>query len=171
MGSGRHSYPNDEDESIGELEKNVVNRNQNKNEQYTVFTMINTNARSLCPKINSLIDSIDELDASMAIITETWLADGAGLDEDLQDLFLGAGISAICKNRPPDARGLAYGGVGLFFKEDAVHFKRIDYDNPENFEVLAAVGTLRGHCRKMVVIACYVPVSYTHLTLPTTPYV
>ena len=72
--------------------------------------MINTNARSLCPKINSLLDTMEELEASVAVVTETWLADGVTLEEDKQDLLLGAGISMLCKNRPCDNRGQAYGG-------------------------------------------------------------
>ena len=39
------------------------------------FTFLNTNACSLIPKINSLIDCFDELDVSVAAITETWLND------------------------------------------------------------------------------------------------
>ena len=86
--------------------------------QYINLTFVNTNARSLCPKINSLIDNIEELDASFAVVTETWLADGRTLEEDKQDLLLGAGLSLICKNRWPNHRGVAYGGVGLLSKED-----------------------------------------------------
>ena len=53
---------------------------------------MNTNARSLCPKIHSLIDCFEDLQLTFATITETWLCDGEGLDEeDLSDLALGAG--------------------------------------------------------------------------------
>ena len=58
-------------------------------------------------------DTIDELDTSLAIVTETWLADGLTLEEDKQGLLLGAGLSMICKNHAPDVRGLAYGGVAI----------------------------------------------------------
>ena len=33
-------------------------------------TVINTNARSLCPKINSLIDCFTDLNATIGVITE-----------------------------------------------------------------------------------------------------
>ena len=63
------------------------------------LTVINTNARSLCPKMSSLIDCFSDLTASLGVVTETWLTDGEGLDEDVEDLALGAGIRMICKNR------------------------------------------------------------------------
>ena len=73
------------------LDQNISIKKKDNN--CTVFTIINTNARSICPKINSLLDTIEELDAAVAVVTETWLADGATLEEDRQDLLLGAGIS------------------------------------------------------------------------------
>ena len=114
----------------------------------------------MCPKINSLIDNIEELDAAFAVVTETWLADGKTLEEDKQDLLLGAGLSLLCKNRKPDHRGVAYGGVGLFFKEDLCNFTQLNLDNPGNFEVLPTVGTISGLTRKVAVLACYIPPTY-----------
>ena len=89
----------DDDESVAPVTE------ENKHDG-TLINIINTNARSLCPKIDSLIDCFEELDVTLGVVTETWLADGDSLDRDIQDLAKGAG-----------------------------------------------------------------PVSYTHLTLPTTPYV
>ena len=40
-----------------------------------MFTIINCNARSLCPKIGFLIDCMEETDASVGVVTETWLDD------------------------------------------------------------------------------------------------
>ena len=51
-----------------------------------IIKMLNTNARSLSPKINSLIDSFTNLELDIAVVTESWLADGEGLDGDLVDL-------------------------------------------------------------------------------------
>ena len=39
------------------------------------FNIINTNARSLTPKINSFVEYLKELETSLAFITETWLSD------------------------------------------------------------------------------------------------
>ena len=45
-------------------------------ENVTHFSMVNTNARSLCPKIRSLLDCFSELNTDLAILTETWLTSG-----------------------------------------------------------------------------------------------
>ena len=79
------------------------------------FNLINTNARSLCPKVNSLLDCFDEMGVSLAVITETWLADGQGLDEDVDDLLEGAGLGMLYRNRPPGRRGTSHGGVAVLY--------------------------------------------------------
>lgn len=130
-------------------------KEKRKEGQYADFTFLNTNARSLCPKINSLIDTIEEMDASMAVVMETWLADGLTLEEDKQDLLLGAGLSMLCRNRQRDTRGQSYGGVTILYKDAEYKFKEVSFNNPEGFEVLAAIGNLQGHTRRIAVLACY----------------
>ena len=125
------------------------------------LTFINTNARSLCPKIDSLIDCFEELGVDVAVVTETWLKDGPALEQDLQDLELGAGIKALTLNRPPNpVTGLAHGGVAVLFKKRIGNFKVFDFPNPDAYEVLPVVGTITGTSRKMVVIATYIPPNY-----------
>ena len=62
------------------------------------LTVINTNARSLCPKISSLIDCYNDMNASVGVITETWLTDGESLEEEVEDLTLGTGLRMLYKN-------------------------------------------------------------------------
>ena len=62
------------------------------------LTVINTNARSLCPKNNSLTDCIEELKADIAIVTETWLTNGEGLEEDTEDLIHCADLGMLYNN-------------------------------------------------------------------------
>ena len=45
------------------------------------INIINTNARSLLPKLNSLVDLIQENDTKIAFVTETWMQDGQVLDK------------------------------------------------------------------------------------------
>ena len=87
------------------LEENNLRENK--------FVILNTNARSITPKINSFIDTFRELEASIAIITETWLADGPSLADDIQDLVLGTGIDLISRNRPPAVNGGRHRLFGL----------------------------------------------------------
>ena len=76
-----------------------------------------TNARSLCPKINSLVDCFGDMDLAVGVVTETWFSDGVELQEDIEHLSLGTGLRMLCKNRPKNDRGFSHGGVGLLFKE------------------------------------------------------
>ena len=122
-----------------------------------VFTIINTNARSLCPKINSLVDCFEEVGAQLGIVTETWLSDGAGLEDDVRDFVLGTGLGMLYRNRPNNTRGYSHGGVALVFKSSACNFEELSIDNPDDHEVLVGLGTLPGHSRKMVALACYIP--------------
>ena len=127
---------------------------------YTPINIINTNARSLCPKIDSLIDCFEELDVTLGIVTETWLASGESLDKDIQELTNGAGLSMICHNRETNARGIAHGGVAVLASTSACSLKRLELPNPGNFEVLVTLSTLPGYSRKLVTVACYLPPNY-----------
>ena len=53
------------------------------------------------------------MNASVSVITETWLSDGDTLDRDIRDLANGAGMGMICLNRPAGSRGIAHGGVAI----------------------------------------------------------
>ena len=126
------------------------------------LTLINTNARSLAPKIDSLIDCFDEMSVDIAVVTETWFREGQELRQDLEDLELGAAISTIVRCREPNpTTGVAHGGVAILYKKRIGTFKEIKIDNPERYEVLPAVGTIKGTSRKMIVLAAYLPPNYT----------
>ena len=47
------------------------------------------------------------------------------------------------------------GGVAIIFKANAMSMSRVQHPNPGDFEVVAGVGTLPGHSRRLVVVACY----------------
>ena len=127
----------------------------------TRLVVTNTNARSLCPKINSFLDCVEEMDANISIVTETWLTDGQSLDDDLLDLEHGAGVKFIVKNRRPGSRGLSHGGVAIAFRKGTVELKELQIDNPDEFEVLVAQGSMPGHSRKVLVLAAYIPPNYS----------
>ena len=83
-------------DGVGEDEDFMYNDDEANNNLSTTaedFIVINTNARSLCPKINSLVDCFEEVGASLGIITETWLSDGQGLDDDVENFVLGTSRS------------------------------------------------------------------------------
>ena len=126
------------------------------------MNIINTNARSLSPKIDSFIECYEELNVDIAVITETWLKDGPHLDQDLLDLERGAGIGSLTLNRDPNpSTRVAHGGVAIFFQSSVFSFKTFRFDNPHKFEILPAVLSIKGSARKLVVVAAYVPPNYT----------
>ena len=82
--------------------------------KYTEIRMLLTNARSLSPKIYSLLSAFEVLGLHFSIITESWLADGTNLEEDLRELEYGTDLCVVYKNRPlrPNSRRRTAGGGG-----------------------------------------------------------
>ena len=111
--------------------------------------------------MSSLIDCFTDLNASVGIITETWLSDGDTLHEDIDNLVLGTGLQMLCLNRDPNVRGFSHGGLAIIFKEAAVALKPFKLHNPDKLEVMMATGTIRGSPRKIAIVGCYVPPNYT----------
>ena len=58
-----------------------------------------------------------ETGAKIAIITESWLRDGKDLEDDVQDLALGAGLQLESLNRRPAENGVCYGGVAVVWNK------------------------------------------------------
>ena len=101
------------------------------------------------------------MNADVAIVTETWLKEGPSLEQFKSDLELGANLCTLTLCREPNAvTGVAHGGVAIVNRKGFGKFKMIDFPNPNNYEVLPAVGTIVGSSRKMVVIAAYIPPNY-----------
>ena len=69
---------------------------QNRRPKTRQFNFLLTNARSLAPKIESLLDYFEELDLSMAIVAESWLKPGEDLEK--VDLQFGESISVLHKS-------------------------------------------------------------------------
>ena len=63
-------------------------------EENKVFklTILNTNIRPICPKINSVVEAFEELEAGFGVFTETWLSDGSDLEKKLDDLREGSAL-------------------------------------------------------------------------------
>ena len=157
-----NSDSNSEDGNISDNETVDFNtRIDGENKLVKTFTLLNTNARSLCPKMTSLIENMEETESVLAIVTETWLKDGDGLQDDLDDLREGAGLEMLCRNRPVGERGVAHGGVAIVYNRDAVTMREVKIDSSDGFEILVGLGNIKGLSRKLLVIACYMPPNYT----------
>ena len=139
----------------------MVENSNNDKDKIKRFTFLNTNARSLCPKLESLLIAVEETSAALAIVTETWMRDGEDLEDVRVDLSEGHGLDMICRNRPVGDNRLAHGGVAVLYKKNLLNLKQIDVGNTEGFEIVGALGNIRGILRKLLVLGCYVPPNYT----------
>ena len=122
--------------------------------------MINTNARSIKPKMNCFVDNFKELDLTFAIVTETWLKDGNELDQQVESFLFGKGLALFTKNRPPGPAGFSHGGIAIVTRDSTTKFKPYNFPNPEEYEVMAITGRIFKLSRPMFIIACYVPPNY-----------
>ena len=125
------------------------------------MNLINTNARSLRPKLPSFIVCFTNLALCLAIVTETWFAAGTRLELETENLLLGQGLSMKCLNRPPTSAGLSHGGVAIVYKDSWAKEKNYKFDNPDLFEVLPLRLDFADLDRPMFVIAAYIPPGYT----------
>ena len=107
------------------------------------------------------VPKLKELDATFGVLTETWLSDGHELESNVDDLSSGAGLGLLALNRPRNDMGFSHGGVALIFCKTQCSAKRIVLPNPENFEVLAVMINFTGQSKKVAVLACYLPPTYT----------
>ena len=118
--------------------------------------MLATNARSVAPKIECLVDYLQEMDCAVSLISETWLKDGPELERDVLDLEDGTGYSMIYKNRLPNHRGYSTGGVAIIYRKSKINLKK--YKLPgNNFEVVCGIGSPTFHTQKMIVLSVYIP--------------
>ena len=122
--------------------------------------IINTNARSLRPKIASFIECFLSLALTFAIVTETWFAHGTALELESERLLLGHGLGLLCLNRPP-VNGLSHGGVAIIYRASTTKLQVYKFQNPDNFEVLTCMAKVTGIERKFFLTAAYIPPGYS----------
>ena len=127
-----------------------------QNARSSSFRFIVSNARSLAPKISSLIDNFNELDLNLAIITESWLRPGTGLAQDSTDLEHGEGLKIIHKSRPSKRGRTAGGGVAIIYNKDRIRLSERKI-KAGRAEIVCASGKLPKAARTVVVFAVYIP--------------
>ena len=72
------------------------------------FTIVLLNARSVIPKLNSLITTMDEMEADVTCVTETWMGDED--DGEINDVQGRTDYSFITRKRGKHKKG---GGVAI----------------------------------------------------------
>lgn len=81
------------------------------------FNFLTINARSIKPKITSLVDYFHELNICACTVSETWLKDGVDLEKFKIDLEGKHRLKILLRNRPETASGrrMVGGGVSVIF--------------------------------------------------------
>ena len=126
--------------------------------------LINTNARSLGPKVEALYDCFQDKRVDLAFLTETWYQNDRMLNDRLDEFSHRFALGAIVRNRTSiAANGRAYGGVALLYRKSSASFKEFPLTNPDGHEVLAAVGKVTGIKGKVFCIVAYAPPNITQL--------
>ena len=117
----------------------VENNKQKKPSRQLCF--INTNARSLGPKVESLYDCCEEKNLDLALLTETWYQSDRTLQDKLEEYSNRSSLGALVRNRAAIANnGRQYGGVAFVFRKSTSNFEHFPLVNHDNHEVLAKVG-------------------------------
>ena len=96
----------------------------------TQFNVINTNRRSLRPKIAPLLQCFISLSLILAVVSETWFALGSGLDLRAEELLLGQGLRSFTLNRDPLPSGIAYSGVAIILRDSNSRANSYHFPNP-----------------------------------------
>ena len=132
------------------------NNTENRSSRFLSF--INTNARSLLPKLDSLCDCLFEKSCDFALVTETWLQDNRMTDERLTDCTNKYAVGIISRNRTIcAANNRQYGGVSIIYRRKTTSLAAFPLVNPSEHEVVAAVGKVNGIGGKVFIVACYAP--------------
>ena len=140
-------------DSDSEDDSATIKFGDRKDEYFMNFLL--TNARSLLPKIDSLVDAFGSLSLQFAAITECWFRPGAALNGTLLDI----GIKIIHASRDGRTKKTG-GGVALAFDSNSCNFKRRNIAKQGNgLEVLCAVGNIKKITRKVAVFVVYIPPS------------
>ena len=122
------------------------------------FNLLLTNARSLAPKIDSLHNHFVELNVDIALVTESWLADGEVLDRDIVDLENAMNLKIIYKNRPKARNSMRSvgGGVSIIFDKTKCSLRERKIAG-NKFELVLATGRIGKMARQIAVFCVYLP--------------
>ena len=153
----------DSDDEMNSTVIDLTDINENKeNNSSRGLRFINTNARSIEPKIRSLYDCFSEKKLDFATLTETWHQSNRALADTLREYSSRFALDAIVRNRAAAAsNGRTYGGVAFIYRKSVASFKEFQLVNREDYEVLATVGKVHGIKGKIFCLSIYAPPNLT----------
>ena len=144
---------------MSECDNDSANDTINNTDKDYGVRLLLTTARSLIPKIDSLIEAFHSLDLNVAGVTETWFKGGKALHDDLRDLEGRTSIRVLHRSRDGRSNKTG-GGVALAFRTANSYFKTRNLKQiSREFEVLGAVGKVGKVERIIVIFVVYIPLN------------
>ena len=138
-----------------------VNKSKDKRSRRSL-AFINANARSLGPKICSLSDCFTEKCLDLAAVSETWFQSNKDRDELVEEMEARFSLGLLTRERSLAAsNGRQYGGVALAYRLKTTRLDPFPLNNPNDYEVLAALAKVDGVKTKIFTMACYAPPNLT----------
>ena len=128
---------------------------KNKND----FNVLLSNARSLENKLECLVETMEELNTQVAVVTETWFDNSNRLQQKLTDLRDSRGFGTLHKPRCETGALSRGGGVAIVYDSRQIELQKI-CTKASKFETVAAIGRRSGQRRKILIIGAYIPPSY-----------
>ena len=142
-----------------DCENNDFNKDTNKLKNKRPSASLNfavTNARSLVPKCESLIDYFRDLDLALAIVCETWFHKGDTLENFQTKLRSEENICFLNRMRRKTGRNNPGGGVSIAYNESKVVLADFPITRGK-YEIICAKGKIKGNTRLLFVIGAYLP--------------
>ena len=140
-------------------DSNTIDNGPNYRNPGINFNIASTNARSIAPKMNSMIECFRNLDLCFFAVTETWLRNDRRTRGEISDVAASEKIAIITRSR--DTRG---GGVAIAYDTERVEMRE-EKIRANKWEVLFVKGQLQGIRRKICVVVVYVPPKTTRATI------
>ena len=132
-------------ETSGRMSFNERRRNK--------FNLCLINARSVISKLSSLLETLNEIDVDMCMLTETWLKNDPNIERNIEDFENQHGYNFIRRDRVDGRRG---GGVAICYNNEQITMSRIRLP-PTKYELVGAIGRRVGQRRKVAALAVYLP--------------
>ena len=105
-----------------------------------------------------MIDTLEEINGSIAVITETWFKTSPQLEELLKDAEDVTGYGFLRKDRSEtDSAASRGGGVAIVYRKNELQMTKLKVKG--NFEIVAGLARRTGQRRKIITIGAYIPPS------------
>ena len=124
-------------------------------------TVATYNCRSKVPKIGNLKTDILERKIDCAFLTEIWeQEDNRNHQYEIEKMLELSGLAYISAARPPNAKGISYGGAAIVVNLQKFSLEKLNVNVPKNLE--AAWGiikplTVSAKFKKIIVCSFYSP--------------